>query len=606
MAEARASGGGRGGGGGSVLRLGGGAPNKCACPMVSVVGDSAAMLQWSCSGASASDVYGYDVHGARVVAGTASRDWRAMAVAAQQPATRLLASGLAPGEWQFKVRAVNHAGPGDWSMVTETVLVGDEGAADPEAAARRLAEARAVAERRRKEAQEGARNALYRWAHPNARRSPDLLDELARAVGSARRAGLPVAQADARLLQTADDTIGELRASAAQRAAIAEWRPQLRELVKSAPAYDDAAAKFVSLVQAFVPEELDAAVRDHCHQLLKKCAALAKERAGDAAALERVNPVLQAAAERTDLWPPAKIDELVACAASLQKAVDTAQLVAARAQAAEQRRAAKAAAAAAAAQAAKANAAQQRDASMASERADAARAAAAHIVAAQARMAAAAPTLGAQAAARDELDCPICLDTYCSAAGKMPLAFGCGHVVCAECLAQLRTSMARHHCPACREPFDPAAQFGVAEEVRDAALRALRRAEQDAPAEVAQQPRQQQMPVPKMALPATPMPVPVPMPMPVPAASRGGLPQPRAPAAAPVTPVTPQPSNKKGKKGKAPQAAPQPPLPKFLSGFALPPLPQAAPAAASAPLPPLPTHQSSQSFAERFAFLFPT
>ena len=567
---------------GAPLRLGGGTPNRCTCPLVSVVSDSAVMLQWSCSGAYACDVFGYDVQGARVVPGTAAREWRQLAAAAQQPNARLLSSGLFAGEWMFRARAVNHAGPGDWSMATETVLVGDEGAADPEAAARRAAEARAVAERRRKEAQDAARNTLHRWTHPNARRSPDALDELARALGAARRAGLPVAPSDARLLQAGDDAVAELRASAAQRAAIAEWRPKLRGLCADAPRDDDAAVRFAALVQRLEPAELDAAVRDHCHQLLKRCAGQARERcAGDSRALERVLPVMHAAAERTDIWAPAKIAELEAAAGALQKAIDTAQLVAARAQAAEQRRAAKAEKAEAAAAAAKAEAAQQRSAQTQAARAEAARSAAAHVAAAQAKLAASAPPAAAAAPVvqRDELDCPICLDTYCSGANKEPHAFGCGHLVCGVCLDQLRSSMARHHCPTCREPFDPAARFGVAEEVRDAATRALRRAAAD-PAPMPQP--AQPMPMPK---PAMPMPVPMPMPVTPP---RSGQPQPRPSSA----------------KGAAAAAAP-PALPGFLSGFSLPPLPAPPPAAAAA-LPPLPPLPSDANIAQRFAFLFPT
>ena len=581
---------------GAPLRLGGGTPNRCTCPVVSVVSDSAVMLQWSCSGAYASDVYGYDVQGARLVPGSPAREWRQLAGAAEQATARLLSSGLFAGEWMFRARAVNHAGPGDWSMATEVVLVGDEGAADPEAAARRAADARAVAERRRKEAQDAARNALHRWTHPTARRSPDALDELSRALGAARRAGLPVAPADARLLQAGDDAVAELRASAAQRAAIGQWRPTLRQLSSEAPSDDAAAARFVALVQGLEPAELDAAVRDHCHQLLKKCAGLARERcAGDARSLERVLPLMHAAAERTDIWAPGKIAELAAAAAALQKAIDTAQLVAARAQAAEQRRAAKAERAQAEAAAAKAEAAQQRSAHAEAARAEAARSAAAHVSAAQAKAAAFAPMVVAAPLQRDELDCPICLDTYCSGANKEPHAFGCGHLVCGACLEQLRAAMARHHCPTCREPFDPAARFGIAEEVRDAALRALRRAAAEA------LPPPQPLPTPK---PVLPQPLPTPTPK---TAMQQPWAAPPPPEAMPQTP-SPQPGgvkskSKAAKAGAAAPAAAPPTLPTFLSGFSLPPLPAPAPAQASAPLPPLPT---DENIAQRFAFLFPT
>ncbi len=468
---------------GKALRIGAGVPNRCTCPTVRVLGgdaDAAALLQWACHRAAEFDVQGYELQGSRLqyTAPPTRGPWEQLAEPGTQLGCSVTVAGLQPGEWVFRVRACAYSGAGDWSMASEGVLLGGDAAGgDPAAAERRKAEAAQRAAARKAEAQEAARDNLSRWAAPAARRAADVLEQLSRAVAAARRAGLPARAADAALLQRCEDGLAELRDAAVNRAAMAEWRPTLRDLTKRAPAEPEAAAALATLLAGLGAgdEAVHPGVADTAHQLLKRCACDAREKhAHDAAAVERVVELLQGAAARSDVWASHKLAELAQAAEELQAAHSALQLQRQRAAAAAARKAARERAAADAARA-QAEARQAAEAAAAAERAkvaqarrDAAAAAqrAAFQSAVQPRPAVPAvapapyaeqqlaqphPALqgGLPVGEHEEFDCPVCLEHFCSGERKEPVAFPCGHMVCMACLEQLKA--AHPKCPSCRE-----------------------------------------------------------------------------------------------------------------------------------------------------------
>jgi hypothetical protein len=484
---------------GKALRLGAGVPNRCTCPAVTTVADGSVLLQWSCHRAAEFDVGGYEVQGSHIAGHPPARGaWQQLTDPATHAPTSATVHGLTPGEWVFRVRAVAFSGGGDWSMASEGVLLGGEGASSPEAIARRAAEAAQRAAARKAEAQESARDNLHRWTSANARRAPDVLDQLARVMVASRRAGLPVVASDAALMQRAEDALKELRIAAVNRAAMAEWLPLLRELSRRAATSADAAEEFTALIERYsADDELKhPGVRDTTHQLLKRTATQAHAKLEDEALVERVVALLSAAASRSDVWGAHKLAELQGAADELAAARQSMVVAAARKRAAEMRREekerAKAAAerqAAEARQTAAAAAQAEVNKQAAAAQARRAAAAAAKRAAEQARAAGAAPysapqpavptplpltLLSASAAASasgsapvtaaasasssssaphssalSDFDCPVCLDAFCLGDRKEPVTFTCGHSVCISCLDQLRASHRR--CPSCRE-----------------------------------------------------------------------------------------------------------------------------------------------------------
>jgi hypothetical protein len=486
---------------GKALRLGAGVPNRCTCPAVTTIADGAALLQWSCHRAAEFDVSGYEVQGSHIAGHPPVRGaWQQLTDPATNATTSATVHGLAPGEWVFRVRAVAFSGGGDWSMASEGVLLGGEGVSSPEAMARRAAEAAQRAAARKAEAQEAARDNLHRWTSANARRAPDVLDQLSRVMVASRRAGLPVVASDAALMQRAEDALTELRIAADNRAVMAEWLPKLRDVSRRAATCADAAAEFTALIERYSADhELKhPGVRDTTHQLLKRTAVQTHAKLEDETLVERVVALMCAAASRSDVWSASKLGELQSAADELAAARQSMVVAAARKRASEERRlqkeraeaekerqAAEARAAAAAAAHAEANkqrAAEQarRDAALAAKRAaEQARAAAAApysapqpavptplpltlpstASAASGSARTAAPSSVASAAssvasaphssALSDFDCPVCLDAFCSGERKEPVMFTCGHSVCISCLDQLRASHRR--CPSCRE-----------------------------------------------------------------------------------------------------------------------------------------------------------
>lgn len=465
-----------------ALRIGAGVPNRCTCPTVEVVSDVAVLLQWTCRRAAEFNISGYEVQGSLLAGHPPVRGpWQQLTDPAHHIAVTFTATSLAPGEWVFRVRAWSYAGAGDFSMASEGVLLGGEGAADPEAIARRAAEAAQRAAARKAEAQEAARDSLARWTSPTSRHAPDVLDQLSRAVTGARRAGLPIKTTDATLIQQAEDALKELRHAAVNRAVMAEWRPKLRDLSRRAASQPEAADEFTKLIERMSANDdlKHPGVRDTTHQLIKRTASEARAHLDDGDVIDAVVALLHASAGRTDVWGAHKIEELQLLADELHAARQQRVLAAARQQAAEARQlakqrakaeaemraaAARAEAHAAAQAAAQAEAAKrqglaraQRDAELAAKREAERRS-----VPAPAPFHAAAPSAQrvAASAVSLELDCPVCLDPFCSGERKEPISFPCGHTVCTSCLEELRVSHRR--CPSCREVRWPALKACIA------------------------------------------------------------------------------------------------------------------------------------------------
>jgi len=311
------------------MALKGTCPNKCSCPVVEPLSGSRtgqAMVSWSCRRAEHLDVYGYELVGQQLVRGSRTA-WQTLKTANEQAGTKVLVQGLTPGEWYFRVRAVSAVGPGDWSMTTEGLLLGDGAAlaAEPEEVARREAEVKARAHSRKLEAQDAARHALEDWLNPMAQSNSDhavVLQNLIAALGTARRSALPALGSDAAKLQRAEVLITELRVKAANRQAIAKWRPRVRELARGAENDDDdvAANELRQLVDTASREDLmEGNVLDMVHQYLKRCAEDTRRKwSADPHRVERVVAILESGAQRTDLWPARKIQELVDFAEALR------------------------------------------------------------------------------------------------------------------------------------------------------------------------------------------------------------------------------------------------------------------------------------------------
>lgn len=517
-----------------ALRLEQGVPNRCTCPLVAVVGDDTLLLQWSCNRIASHDLVGYELDGA-LRRGAAGREpWATLRAASAQQRTSTTLSGMAPGEWAFRVRAVSAVGPGDWSIASEGVLLGKDD--DPEDAARRALEAKQRAASRRAELQDSCRDTLARWSVASARGVPDALDKLSADVALARRSGLPSTASDGALLQRAENLLRELRAASATRAAMAEWRPLLRDLSRRAVLEDMAAIQFRHLIQNFTEVEDNAGVHDTAHQLIKRCGVDAR---ASLEACERVLPVLHTAAGRTDLWARGKIAELEEMAEGLQGMLESARIAAARRVAAAAKKAEKAQREAQArnaildAQAMEADLLRRQQLAamelMQRQKADAeaaVRAAQVQAAATAARPSHAAPPH----VAGDSEDCPICLEVWSTQ--TLPLAFPCGHLVCAHCTDKLRQSNSCR-CPTCRQPFSPQAQLPVNVAVRDHAMN-LRSRQAPPPMPLPMAVPSKPLPRPTAPLPKA-LPVPLPIPPPRRAAAVAGLPHPAPlPACSPL------------------------------------------------------------------------
>ena len=509
---------------GKALALTGGVPNRCTCPVVSVVegSDGAALLQWGCHRAQEYDVSGYELQGCLV--GKARGPWVTLAEPLAQRTMRRELTGLQPGEWSFRVRAAALGGCGDWSMASEGMVLGGAVEDDPEAVARRRQEAQQRSVARKLEAQECARDNLTLWAQLNARRAPDALEQVARALSVARRAGLPVRASDAGLLQRADDALRELRLMSQNRQAMAEWRPLLRVLVRRALTDDtpEAARELRGIVEGASAEETlsNPGVRDTMHQLIKRLAADCRAYTAHEERVSRVLDVLHAAAQRNDLWSAEKVKELVDLAQGLSCALEKELMAAARRRSAEAREAQARAEAQAAreleqqkASQAQARLVQQARTRMAlaqqlaapqaaqgqartPQQVDPVAPVAARPLAAPPAPAAALRPLAAASprpappppaatwtpswtqrldsvsvSGRSEFECPVCMDAFCSSEDKEPVSFACGHSVCAACLADLRLQHPK--CTVCRQPFHPQAHIPVNVPLQAAALRDL-------------------------------------------------------------------------------------------------------------------------------------
>lgn len=411
------------------------------------------------------------------------RSWTTLAEAHSQRGTRLSLTSLAPGEWIFRVRAAAQAGYGDFSMNSEGVLLGREGEGDPEARQRRQAEAAQRAIARRLEAQESARDALHTLAHPSASRAPDALTNIARAVGVARRCGLPVQPSDASLLSRLEETMLALRSAAENRELMETHRPKLRQLARGSVSDEDedASLQLRSFVEG-ASQELGPGVIDLLHQLLKRCAVEGLGYVGRDARVTRILDVLHSAVQRVDLWAAHKITELSTLTDKLEAAHHSELVAVARREAIANRTAAQRIEA-------RKREEERARALLQQRHQQAVTTAAARMVApAAAASAAAWPATPPAAipiplAAADEsfampipldpsalaTECPVCLDAFCSSPDREPVVFSCSHLVCVTCFGELR---AASKCPICRQQFDPNKTFGVSSEMRAALIAA--------------------------------------------------------------------------------------------------------------------------------------
>ena len=62
-----------------------------------------------------------------------------------------------------------------------------------------------------------------------------------------------------------------------------------------------------------------------------------------------------------------------------------------------------------------------------------------------------------------DFPCPVCLDDYSEAEGRLPLSMPCGHSTCSKCLRAMEDSSHNAEtgnlCPTCRRPFGPVASL---------------------------------------------------------------------------------------------------------------------------------------------------